>query len=67
MQEKDIEVKIEAVDLESRRISLAPMAQARLDQEGAEALRDYQRQAEKPPSMGPLADLFKGGSPRKKR
>jgi len=55
-----IEVKVEAVDLKNRKISLIPAEIGREEEEDAAALQNYQRQAPaEPDGLGTLGEILK--------
>ncbi len=54
-----IEVKVEAVDPENRKISLALAGISREEEEAADTLKSYQQQATEPQNMGSIGDLLK--------
>ncbi len=54
-----IEVKVEAVDPESRRLSLSLAEISREEEEAADTLKNYQQRAAEPQNMGTLGDLLR--------
>ncbi|MDA8100766.1 MAG: 30S ribosomal protein S1 [Nitrospiraceae bacterium] len=64
---QSVEVKIESVDRDNRKISLSLAAISREEDEAAETLKEYkQREAGEPQGMGTLGDLLKAKMDQKK-
>jgi len=62
-----IEVQVEAVDRENRKLSLALAEVTRAEAEAAETIKEYkQREAAAPPNMGSLGELLKAQMEKKK-
>ncbi len=61
-----LEVRVESVDREARRISLVPAEAARAQDQERRAMEEFRRKAsEEPKGMGTLGDLLKAGKPKK--
>lgn len=61
-----IEVRIESIDRENRRISLAPAEAVRAKEEEAETVEAFRRQAAtEPKGLGTLGDLLRAGMEKK--
>lgn len=61
-----LEVRVESIDRENRRISLAPAEAVRAQEEEAKTVEDFRRQAaEEPKGLGTLGDLLKAGMEKK--
>jgi len=60
-----IEVKVEAVEPENRKLSLSLAEISREEEEAADTLKDYQQQAAEPRNMGTLGDLLKEKAEKK--
>jgi small subunit ribosomal protein S1 len=54
-----IEVTVEAVDPENRKLSLSLTEIRREEEEAADTLKSYQQQATEPQNMGSIGDLLK--------
>ena len=64
---QDIEVKVEAVDIAARKLSLSLAEVSRAEEEAAAAMREYkQTEAAAPKSMGSLGELLKAQMEKKK-
>ncbi len=62
---QSVEVKIEAVDRQNRKLSLSLAEVSRAEEEAAAAIKDYQAKASAPQSLGTLGDLLKAKMERK--
>ena len=63
-----VEVKIEAVDREQRKLSLSLAEISRAEEESAADLKKYQQQAsEVPKNMGTLGDIMKAKGEKKEK
>ena len=62
-----VEVKIDAVDREQKRLSLSLAAVSRAEEEDAQTLDTFRRQAEEgPKNMGTLGDLLRAKQEKKR-